>query len=51
MAGAVIIVIALLLAPVLVIMGFAAIAALLGQLLWKDGEDRNEGSELLDVGV
>lgn len=27
----------------------AGIAALLGHLLWKDGEVRNEGSELLDL--
>ena len=25
------------------------LAALLGHLLWKDGEIRNEGSELLDL--
>ena len=25
--------------------------ALFGQLLWKDGEARNEGSELVDLNV
>ena len=49
--GAVIIVILLVLAPVFVIIGFAVLAAVLGQLLWMDGEARHEGSELLDVGV
>lgn len=51
MAGAVLIIIALVLAPVAICMSFAGLAALLGQLLWSDGEKRNEGSELLDVGV
>jgi hypothetical protein len=51
MPGAVVMVIALVLAPVFICMGFAALATVLGQLLWKDGEARNEGSELLDVGV
>ena len=51
MAGAVLIIIALLLAPILICMSFAGVAALLGQLLWSDGEKRHEGSELLDVGV
>ena len=51
MPGAVLIIIALLLAPVVICMSFAAIAAVLGQLLWRDGEARHEGSELLDVGV
>jgi hypothetical protein len=50
-AGAVLIVIALLIAPVVICMSFAAIAALLGQVLWSDGEARHQGSELLDVGV
>ena len=51
MAGAVLIIIALLLAPIVICMSFAGLAALLGQLLWRDGEKRHEGSELLDVGV
>ena len=51
MAGAVLIVIALVLAPVMICMSFAALASVIGQVLWHDGEVRNEGSELLDVGV
>jgi hypothetical protein len=49
--GAVIIVLVLLIFPVLTIIGFLFVAALLGQLLWKDGEVRNEGSELVDLNV
>jgi hypothetical protein len=49
--GAVIIVIVLLIFPVLTIIGFLLVAGLLGQLLWKDGEVRNEGSELVDLNV
>ena len=51
MAGAVVIIVVVVLAPVVFCLGFAVLAPLLGQALWKDGEDRNEGSELLDVGV
>jgi hypothetical protein len=47
--GAVVIIIALLLFPVIAIMGSATIAALLGWALHRDAEDRNEGSELIDV--
>jgi hypothetical protein len=50
-AGAVIITVLLLLAPVFIIISFGVLAALLGDLLWRDGEARNEGSELLDVNV
>jgi hypothetical protein len=46
MAGAVAIVVVLLLFPVLVLMGSSILAAVLGQLLWKDGQIRHEGSEL-----
>jgi hypothetical protein len=49
--GAVAIVIVLLILPVIICISFAVIAAVLGQLLYKDGEDRNEGSELLDLNV
>jgi hypothetical protein len=49
--GAIAILIVLVLLPVIVIMSFAGIAAILGQLLYKDGEARNEGSELLDLNV
>lgn len=51
MAGAVVIIIALVMAPVVICLSFTVLAALIGQLLWRDGEARNEGSELLDVGV
>jgi hypothetical protein len=49
--GAVAIVLILLLLPVVVCMSFAVIAALIGQQLAKDGEARNEGSELVDLNV
>lgn len=51
MPGAIAIVLVLLLLPVVVCMSFAVIAAVLGQLLYKDGEARNEGSELVDLNV
>jgi len=49
MAGAVVLVIVLLLFPVIVGLGSTLLAATLGHLLWKDGEARHEGSELLDL--
>lgn len=49
MPGAVILMIILLGFPIVVGLSMAGIAALLGHLLWKDGEIRNEGSELLDL--
>lgn len=49
MAGAILIVAALLVFPVLVIMSGAAASAILGDALYRDGRARNEGSELLDV--
>ena len=51
MPGAIAIVIILLLLPVVICMSFAVIAAVFGQLLYKDGEARNQGSELLDLNV
>ncbi len=51
MPGAIIIVIVLLLFPVLVAIGGAVLAAILGTTLYDDGRKRNEGSELLDVNV
>ena len=45
------IVIILLLVPLMVGMSMAAIAFVFGQLLYKDGEARNEGSELIDLNV
>ena len=49
--GAIAIVVVLALLPVLICMGSAAIAVLLGIALNRDGEIRNEGSELLDLNV
>jgi hypothetical protein len=49
--GAIAIVVVLVVLPVLVCMGSAAIAAALGVLLDKDAEVRHEGSELLDLNV
>ena len=51
MAGAIAIVIALLVFPIMAAMGGVVVAALLGHTLHKDGEARNEGSELLDLNV
>ena len=49
MAGAIIIVVALLVFPVLVIMSGAAASAILGEAFYRDGRARNEGSELLEL--
>ena len=49
MPGAVVIIIALLVFPVIAIMGSVIIAALLGWALNSDAEARHEGSELIDV--
>jgi hypothetical protein len=49
--GVVAILIALVIFPVIAIMGSATIAVGLGFLLNRDAEQRNEGSELLDVNV
>lgn len=49
MPGAIAIVVFLLIFPVLAIIGFTLIAAGLGYVLNRDGEERNAGSELLDV--
>ncbi len=51
MPGAIAILVVLFLLPVIIIMSFAGIAALFGQLLAKDGEIRNEGSELVELNV
>jgi Na+/H+ antiporter NhaA len=50
-AGAIVIVLILLIFPVLAALGGLAAAALLGFTLHKDGEARHEGSELLDLNV
>ncbi len=51
MPGVVVILIVLAVFPVLVCLGSALIAVALGWLLNKDGEDRNQGSELLDLNL
>ena len=49
--GAVAIVLVLLLLPVLICMGSAVLAVVLGIALNRDAEIRYEGSELLDLNV
>ncbi len=49
MAGAIVLIIALLSFPVIVGLSSAGLAALLGHFLWKDAEIRHEGSELLEL--
>lgn len=49
MPGAIAIVVALLLFPIVALIGTTFIAAGLGYVLNRDAEERNEGSELLDV--
>jgi hypothetical protein len=49
MAGAIAIVVALLLFPVVFLMSGAVASMIFGQALYKDGETRFEGSELLDL--
>lgn len=51
MTGAIILVLVLLAFPVVVGLSTAALAGLLGHLLWSDAEKRNEGSELLETNV
>lgn len=51
MPGAIVLVVILFAFPIVVGLSTAAIAALLGHLLWKDAEVRHEGSELLDTNV
>ena len=49
MAGAIAIVIVLLLIPVIVLISGGIASALFGELFYRDGRARNEGSELLDL--
>ena len=51
MPGAIAMIVALLVFPVVALMGSAVLAAVLGGVLNKDAEVRNEGSELLDLNV
>jgi hypothetical protein len=47
--GVIAIIVVLLIFPVIAIMGSVTIAGLLGFLLNRDGEQRNEGSELVET--
>jgi hypothetical protein len=49
MAGAIAIVVVLLIFPTLVLISGGFAAAILGFFLQRDGEIRNEGSELLQI--
>jgi hypothetical protein len=49
--GAIAIVLVLLLLPVLICMGSAVLAVILGVALNRDAEIRYEGSELLDLNI
>lgn len=49
MAGAIAIVVVLLIIPVVVLMSGAVASAVLGEAMYRDGRARNEGSELLDL--
>ena len=51
MPGAIAILLVLVLLPVLVCMGSAVIAVVLGVVLNRDAEIRHENSELLDLNV
>ena len=49
MAGAIVIVLVLVLIPVTVLMSGAVLSGILGQFLVRDAEARHEGSELLEL--
>jgi len=49
MPGVILIVLALLAFPVVIGLSTAALAGLIGHFLYKDGEARHEGSELVDL--
>lgn len=49
MAGAIAIVVVLLIFPSLVVMSGGIGSAIIGHFLQRDGEIRHEGSELLDI--
>ena len=51
MAGAIAIIVALILFPVAFLMSMTGLAAALGVSLKKDAEARHEGSELVDLNV
>jgi len=49
MAGAIALIIVLLAIPIVVIMSGAVASAIIGEALYRDGRQRNEGSELLEL--
>jgi hypothetical protein len=49
MAGAIALVIVLFAIPVVVIMSGAVASAIIGEVFYRDGRTRYEGSELLDL--
>ena len=49
MAGAILIVVALLLLPVMVLMSGGIAAGIIGQVFHRDATARHEGSELLEL--
>ena len=49
MAGAIVIVVVLLLSPFIITISLAAVAAALGKLLTDDAEKRHEGSSLVET--
>ena len=49
MAGAIALIVAMLLIPVVVIMSGAAASAIIGEFLRRDGIARHPGSELLEL--
>lgn len=49
MAGAIALIIAMILIPVAVLMSGAAASAIIGEVFRRDGIARHEGSELLDL--
>lgn len=49
MAGAIAIVVVLLIFPTLILMSGGVASAIIGQFLQRDGEIRHEGSELLQL--
>ena len=49
MLGGIAIVLALLAIPVAVLMSGAAASAIIGEVAYRDGKRRHEGSELLDL--
>jgi hypothetical protein len=49
MAGAVAIIVVLVLFPVVTLMACSILAGVLGQVMWRDGQVRHEGSELVEL--